>query len=169
LRKTSNILAVSNTSPISNLASIGRLNLLRQQFDHVLIPEAVATELTSHPDPSATAAIQTAIQDKWIQIRTVRDSTLLRVLLLYLHQGEAEAIALVTEISGSIVLIDEQEGRQTASHVGCAVTGVLGILLRAKRDGQIPAVRPEIELLRSKAKFFVAKSLESSILASAGE
>ena len=32
---------VSNTSPVSNLAMIGRLWLLRSQFDHVLIPKTV--------------------------------------------------------------------------------------------------------------------------------
>jgi hypothetical protein len=57
---------------------------------------------------------------------------LLRVLLLQLHRGEAEAIALATDLKADIVLIDEQEGRQLASKTGLAVTGILGILLRAK-------------------------------------
>ncbi len=43
--------AVSNTSPISNLASIGRLELLKSQFSTVFIPEGVAAELAAHPDP----------------------------------------------------------------------------------------------------------------------
>ena len=37
--------AVSDTSPISNLAMIGRLKLLREQFGEVWIPRAVAEEL----------------------------------------------------------------------------------------------------------------------------
>ena len=36
---------VSNTSPVLNLALIGMLDLLRQQFDRILIPPAVLTEL----------------------------------------------------------------------------------------------------------------------------
>jgi predicted nucleic acid-binding protein len=36
---------VSNTSPILNLAIIGRLDLLRQQFSEVLIPPMVLQEL----------------------------------------------------------------------------------------------------------------------------
>jgi len=39
------MLVVSNTSPIMNLASIGVLDLLRQQFDEVVIPAAVVDEL----------------------------------------------------------------------------------------------------------------------------
>ena len=52
---------------------------------------------------------------------------------------------------------------------GLAVTGVLGILLRAKRAGEIPALKPELELLRSKAHFFVSASLEKRVLAEAEE
>ena len=94
---------------------------------------------------------------------------LCRILLLQLHSGEAEAIALATDLKADIVLIDEQEGRQLASKAGLAVTGVLGALLRAKRRGEIAAVKPEIDLLRSKARFFVSPLLEAKVLVAAGE
>lgn len=61
------MLAVSNTSPISNLASIGRLELLKSQFSDVWIPGEVARELEHHPDPVAAEAIKTAQNDRWIQ------------------------------------------------------------------------------------------------------
>jgi predicted nucleic acid-binding protein len=163
------MLAVSNTSPVSNLASIGRLELLKSQFSTVRIPDEVARELAAHPDPIAQNIIQNAIREQWIQVGTPQDSGLLRVLLLQLHRGEAEAIAFATDLKADIALIDEQEGRLLASRVGLAVTGVLGILLRAKRTGEITAVKPEIDLLRSKARFFVSSSLEAKILAAAEE
>ena len=163
------MLAVSNTSPISNLASIGRLELLKSQFSQVWILLGVAEELIAHPDPTSREAIQNAIRAQWIQIRTPQDSGLLRLLLMQLHRGEAEAIALATELNADRVLIDEQEGRQLASRTGLAVTGVLGILLRAKRAGEITAVKPEVDLLRSKAHFFVSPGLEKRVLAAAGE
>jgi predicted nucleic acid-binding protein len=163
------MLAVSNTSPISNLASIGRLELLKSQFSELWIPNAVFVELTAHPDPIAQTTIQTAIRDQWIRIGTSRDSGLLRLLFLQLHQGEAEAIALATDLHADFVLIDEQEGRQLASKTGLAVTGVLGVLLRAKRAGEIAAIKPEMALLRSKAHFFASPALEAKILSAAGE
>jgi len=104
-----------------------------------------------------------------LRIETAQDSPLLRILLLQLHSGEAEAIALATDLKADIVLIDEQEGRQLASKAGLAVTGVLGVLLRAKRKGDIAAVKPEIDLLRSKARFFVSPLLEAKVLVAAGE
>jgi predicted nucleic acid-binding protein len=79
------MLAVSNTSPVSNLASIGRLELLKSQFSPVWIPDAVANELTAHPDPAARDAIQNAIREKWLRVETPQDSRLLRILLLQLH------------------------------------------------------------------------------------
>ncbi len=163
------MLAVSNTSPISNLASINRLELLRSQFSELWIPAAVAQELTSHPDPVTRARIQTAIQDQWIKAAVVQNSNLLSILLSSLHQGEAEAIALATDLKADIVIIDEQEAPQLATQAGLSVTGVLGVLLRAKRRGQIPAVRPEIQALRATARFFIAPALEARVLASAGE
>lgn len=38
---------VSNTSPISNVAVAGRLDLLRRRFGRVVIPRAVARELAA--------------------------------------------------------------------------------------------------------------------------
>jgi len=161
--------AVSNTSPISNLASIGRLALLKSQFPGLWIPDAVVAELAAHPDPIAQVAIQAALRDQWIQVGTPKDSGLLRLLLSQLHRGEAETIALATDLKADMVLIDEQEGRQLASQTGLAVTGVLGVLLRAKRAGEINAVKPEMDLLRTKAHFFVSPALEKKILTTAGE
>jgi predicted nucleic acid-binding protein len=46
---------------------------------------------------------------------------------------------------------------------------VLGILLRAKKEGQIKAVKPEIDALRNKARFFITPALEAEILKAAGE
>jgi uncharacterized protein len=94
---------------------------------------------------------------------------LLRSLLTQLHLGEDEAIALATSSDACVLLIDELEGRRIASQLGCAVTGVLGILLRAKTDGKISSLRQEIYNLRTKAKFFISRALESRILLAAGE
>jgi predicted nucleic acid-binding protein len=146
------MLAVSDTSPISTLASIGRLELLKSQFSTVWMPHAVASELLAHPDPAVKDLIQSARREHWIEVGTPENSRLLRVLLLQLHRGEAEVIALATDLKADIVLIDEQEGRQLASKTGLSVTGVLGILLRAKRAGEIAAVKPEIDHLRSKVR-----------------
>jgi predicted RNase H-like HicB family nuclease len=50
------------------------------------------------------------------------------------------------------LLIDEREGRAMARQLGLSLTGVLGVLLRGKRLGQVEAIAPELKALRSKAK-----------------
>ena len=161
--------AVSNTSPLSNLAVIGRLDLLKSQLSEVWIPDSVLNELGAHPDPAALSAIREALSKGWLKCRAPAASPLLRLLSLHLHPGEAETIPLAVELQADVVIIDEQEGREFATQVGLRVIGVLGILLRAKREGQIPALKPEIASLRQNGRFFVAASLEAKVLAAAGE
>ena len=66
-------------------------------------------------------------------------------------------------------MIDEEDGRRVARRVGLEATGVLGILLRGKQEGHIPAVGPEIVKLRQLARFYVAPALEAHVLRLAGE
>ncbi|MGA3077603.1 MAG: DUF3368 domain-containing protein [Bryobacteraceae bacterium] len=43
------------------------------------------------------------------------------------------------------------------------------MLLRAKNKGQIQAVKPEVEALRTQARFFISSRLEEKVLGIAGE
>jgi hypothetical protein len=104
------MLAVSNTSPISNRASIGRLDLLRFQFQTLWIPNAVADELARHPDQAALSAIQMAINARWIRIAAPQNPTLLSILLSSLDRGEAEAVLDSTEGSQKSVSKADVQG-----------------------------------------------------------
>jgi len=160
---------VSNTSPISNLAWIGRLNLLHEQFSYVWIPQAVETELGNIPDVTVVKTLGEAKDAGWIKTRPVTNVNLVTLLMGELHQGEAEAIALGLEMKADRLLIDEREGRAMARQLGLPLTGVLGVLLRAKKMKRLTAIKPEIEKLKTKARFFIAPALESSVLKAAGE
>jgi predicted nucleic acid-binding protein len=56
-----------------------------------------------------------------------------------------------------------------ARQAGLSVTGVLGVLLRAKAEGSISLLQPEIRALRAKARFFISRPLEARVLDLAGE
>ena len=43
------------------------------------------------------------------------------------------------------------------------------VVLRAKKSGDVGAVRPEMDALKTKAHFFIARSLEIAILKEAKE
>jgi predicted nucleic acid-binding protein len=161
--------AVSNTSPISNLACIGRLGLLPEQQGQVWIPSAVEAELGQIPDAAVRSTIDLARQAGWLMVRTLSEANLVKLLTVDLHQGEAEAIALALEMKAERLFIDEKEGRAMARRLGLQVTGVLGVLLRGKQTGHVNAIKPELEALRTKARFFLSPDLEAAILANAGE
>ena len=163
------MVAVSDTSPISNLALIERLSLLTSQFREVCIPEAVQAELARMPNPKAKSAIEQALHSGWLRCRAVSNKRLAVALGYDLDDGEAEAIVLATEIAAGVLLIDEKEGRNVARQAGIPVRGVLGVLIRAKAKGDIPSVKSEIDALRGQARFFVAPWLEAEVLRSVGE
>ncbi|MBG1271320.1 DUF3368 domain-containing protein [Nostoc sp. WHI] len=156
------MIIVSDTSPINNLAAINHLHLLQQLYGTVLIPEAVYRELTDPNFPVAGATeVQTFI---WIQTRPVQDRILVEALSNELDIGEAEAIALAVEMKADQVLIDERRGRMIAARLNLGYTGILGILVEAKSQRLISAVKPLLDALINQAGFWIAEPLYKSVL-----
>jgi hypothetical protein len=158
---------VSNTSPLSNLAIIGRLDLLQRRYGKVRIPPAVAQELArlSHPDGKARLAAAQAAG--WLEVDSTATGPLL--LPLTLDAGETAAIALAVTLKVDLLLIDEKRGRAAARHVGLPVAGVLGELLHARIAGRLPTLRTELQRLRTEAGFFIDAGIERFILSQVGE
>ncbi|MDZ8033528.1 DUF3368 domain-containing protein [Nostoc sp. DedSLP04] len=156
------MIVVSDTSPINNLAAINHLHLLQQLYGTVLIPEAVYRELTDPNFPVAGAIeVQTFI---WIQTCPVQDRALVEALSNELDIGEAEAIALALETKAEQVLIDERRGRMIAARLNLGYTGILGILVEAKSQRLISAVKPLLDALINQAGFWVAEPLYKRVL-----
>jgi uncharacterized protein len=161
------MIIVSDTSPINNLAAINQLDLLRQLYNTVIIPEAVYQELTETDIPVAGAAeVQTL---EWIQTRQVTNRALVEVLKNDLDRGESEAIALAVELNADQVLIDERRGRMAADQLNLRYVGLLGILVEAKGQGLIIEVKPSLDALINQAGFWVAEPLYKRVLQLAGE
>lgn len=159
---------VSKTSPLSNLAIIGRLDLLRERHGRLLIPPAVRRELLRLTHPAGRAAIEAALRDGWLVEEPVPAQSILPELIL-LDPGEAEAIALASSTEADVVLLDERRGRLAARERGLAFGGVFRRIAARQGGGRIPVVRPEIERLRHEARFFIDRNLEAFILSQAGE
>lgn len=160
-------MVVSNTSPLMNLAIIGRLDLLRHLYETIHVPDAVWDELVKQgagkPGSEAIAAAS------WIQTHTVQNQHLVAALREQLDPGESEAIALALELKATLILLDETEGRRVTTLYGLNKTGALGILLQSKKQGLIPSMLSEMEKLQQQAHFWINPALFEKLLRSARE
>ncbi|MFB8791544.1 MAG: DUF3368 domain-containing protein [Potamolinea sp.] len=145
------MIIVSNTTPLSELAKIDRLDLLQTLFTKILIPPAVYTELTTGNHP-ATTAIPAAT---WIETRVVNQAERIEQLLQTpgLDRGECAAIALAQELNADRLLMDERAGRRLAQQLGLPVIGTIGILLLAKRLGILNEITPLLNDLIDQGKW----------------
>jgi uncharacterized protein len=164
------VIVVSDTSPITNLAAIGQLDLLQGLYTRIIIPVAVYDEMVNVGKPvPGGVEVQTL---SWIQTQVVADQQ--RVITIQeseenIDLGEAEAIALALELKADLLLIDERRGRIVATSYGLPVTGLLGVLVQAKQNNLIKAVKPLVDQLIEQADFRVSNELYTTILQIAGE
>jgi hypothetical protein len=61
-------------------------------------------------------------------------------------------------------LIDERRGRAEAHRLGLRITGLLGLLIEAKHQNLIIAVKPLMDALISTSEFRVSPVLYNQIL-----
>lgn len=160
---------VSNTSPICNLAVIGRLGLLRRKFGKVVIPEAVARELSALDHVSGRASIGAALQDGWLTVERVSDRCLLPILRRRIDEGEAEVIELARQTDANLLILDDLDARRIASEESLTYTGLLGLLVEERMAGKLPSLETEIQRLRDECRFFVSVELELRLLRGVGE
>ena len=154
---------VCNSTPIISLASIQQVELLDLLFDRVYIPRAVYDELRSK-----RAHGYREVDADPFEVQEIQDARHLGLLLKELDQGEAEAILLAKEMEADFLLIDERVGYQIARAQGIAPIGTLTILLLAKQQKLILAVRPLLDDMIRKGRWY-SQSVYTSFLTSIGE
>ena len=159
---------VADASPLIGLARLDRLFILRQLYQTVLVPPRVLTELSIESDLPGARRLGTALAEDWLRSAPLERSDELTVLYDLLDAGEAEAILLAAERTGSLLLIDDRRGRMVARARGIPVVGTGGALLLAKRKGLIDRLRPEIDRL-AEVGYRLSPALRARLLDLAGE
>ena len=157
------------TSPLSSLALVGYLSILKDIYTDVIIPQAVANELANLTEEDIR--IKAIVSLNWIQVQQAANLELVACLRneYNLDIGEAEAIALALELKADELLIDERLGRREAVRLGLSITGFLGVLLIAKNRGLISKVQPIIDALILQANFRISRQLYEEVLQTANE
>lgn len=164
------MLVVSNTSPVTNLAAVGRLDILQHLYGQITVPEEVRDELVfggsgNNPGASEVRA------GEWFTILPAdnlqRDQLLRQFRAV--HRGEAAALALAKQHRADLVLLDDRAAREAARSLQLAYTGIVGVLLAAKHAEFIPWVKPVLDDLRTIARFHLAERVYQAAIQAAGE
>ncbi len=160
------MIVVCDSTILIGLAKIGRLDLLREVFSKISVPEEVFREVV---EKGAGKAGSKSIKDTpWIEIIPVKDKTQVDLLMISLDKGEAELLALAKQLGADLILVDEEKARKSAVIAGYDVMGLLGLFILAKKFGFIDQIRPLIGELR-RNKFRVSERVVSETLKRAGE
>jgi len=153
---------IVNTTPLIALADIGQLDLLRKLYTEIMIPGAVDYEIMSEPARTLVSAAD------WIKVMNITGMVQKSSFSSRLHSGEIEVILLAQETAADLLIIDDNAAKKTAKFLGFTVTGTMGVLLRAKREGLINEVKPLLEEL-IKDGLFVSPAVQNYVLEQAGE
>ena len=156
---------ISNTSPIFYFHRLRRLDLLQKLYQEIIVPKAVVAELEAGRRQGED--VPEIDSYEWIKIRAIRSPQILGLSTDF-GPGETEVLALGLEESDSLVLIDEKLARKIARLRGLRVTGTAGVLLKAKQEGHILAVKPFIDRLQ-EIHFHLSDNVRTLILSIAEE
>lgn len=119
--------AVVNATPLIALALIGRLELLRELFDEIIVPSEVYHEVVIQGagKPGANALVQA----HWLQVTPSPSLSSIDQSLTGLDAGEMAVLLLAEQIKPDWVIIDERLARRLAFALGLPVKGTPGVLL----------------------------------------
>lgn len=151
------MLVVSDATPLQVLIRLGHADILRTLYQHVVIPPAVAAEL-SHPNTPSDVRAWLAAGHEWLRTQSPSVGNSPEVS----GAGEREAIRLALELGADYLLVDDLEARTVARQLGIRIIGTIGILDFADARGLLQ-IRPAIERLR-EIGFYIDEAIIAQIL-----
>ena len=146
--------AIIDSACLITLEKIGHLALLPKLFDHIYIPPAVKQDFGESID--------------WVTVKRIKDTDKIIALSTQIDTGESEVIALAMELKDAYVILDDKKARRIAKQIGVKVIGTVGLLLKAKNMGIIPAIKPYLEKLNAVG-FHLSQALYHKALELANE
>ncbi len=149
---------VCDTSVLSYLALMDRLDLLSILFGRVIIPEAVLAECLHLGAPEH---LRMSLLPNLPAFAVVRAAAPLLPETTSLDSGEAEAITIAWQHrADSLLLLDEKRGRAVAASLGLKVRGLLGLIVEAHRRSLL-----DFDLIMTQLKQHGFRVSDSLVLA----
>ncbi|MFQ6137034.1 MAG: hypothetical protein ACE5PM_07630 [Candidatus Hydrothermarchaeales archaeon] len=161
---------VSNSTPLIYLAKIEKVELLKEIFEKVYIPEEVFEESVvkgRELSKKEVFPLEELIEEGFIEVKGAAR----RIKgIETLHKGEMEAISLAKDLKIKTLLIDDREGLGVARVFGLQPRRTTAVLLMFYRDGIIDYKELCDSLLRlSEEGYFMKAEVYNELIKKAGE
>jgi len=166
---------VSNTTVLSNFASIGQLAVLRHIFGSVYLPAEVLAEIedAQREGYAFFADIEQHIfpftQDGWLHLVSLTETELRLAATLSagLHRGERSCIAIALQRNW-LMLTDDRAARAEARLRQARFSGSIGCLVLAVERGLVPLAQANGWLEAMIAQGYYAPWTDLSLLINRG-
>ncbi|MDA1183060.1 MAG: DUF3368 domain-containing protein [Acidobacteria bacterium] len=153
------MIVVADSGPLHYLILLEHVDLLRRFYGQVVVPEAVASELSNAATPGVVRE-WIAAPPSWIDVRAIAPEDM-AAITDDLDLGERAAIALAETLRADLLHIDEAAGRAEAKRRHLRVTGTLGVLRSGAEKGLVN-VPDLLERLKSTS-FYLDETLVNTV------
>ena len=157
-------IVVADAGPLISASRANSLELVRKVYGEIIIPKAVADEISTGGKKNIGAQI---VHYGWIKSVVVTNIGEVQLLRLRLGNGESEAIVLAQELNATI-FADEGKVISECRKRKLSVTSTLRMLLEAKQKGFITNVKEELDNFLSNG-FRLSEKLYEEVLLLANE
>jgi len=163
----SGVLLVADSGPLIALARLDCLGIPTRYFESVIVTSTVWDEVTRKPRDSETSRLIEERDANLFRVQTDPQNIPDDLVVKRIDAGERSTIALALQLNAS-VLIDERRGRLIAKEFGRPVLGTFALLVNARQDGHIPALRPLLQQLLA-TNYYLPHDAIYKVLAGLGE
>lgn len=141
---------ISNTSCLIVLGNIGKLNVLKDLYGKIHVTEEVCAEYGKN-------------LPAWIEVLKVQDRKCVKIIHSLVDLGEASTIALSTEMTNSLMILDDLKARKLAQKLDLNFTGTLGVLARAREKNIVKSLATILQELEN-TNFRISIAMKNELL-----
>ena len=124
---------------------MGKLELLTQLSDELLVPSAVVNEILAGPEGDPA---RKAIADGWGK-RLAEEQVETKIADFGLGDGETAVLSAALGRPRAVAVLDDARARSAARALGIPMIGTVAVIARAKLRGQVDSVSKVIFDLRA--------------------
>jgi len=158
---------IADAGPLIALSRIGKLDLLQQLFQQIIITTTVRDEILENEHCKGKVEVIKAINAGWVKVQGVNMIDW-KTINTGVDAGEASSIYLALQMPDTILIIDDQAGRAEAKYQKITITGTAAVIGMAKIQGYILSAGDVLHSLRETG-YYIGDAIVELVLRDIGE